>query len=53
MLAIHAYTNALKSARGPMIGQHMKEHGENTARVDGCFKASTEKMSKQVRVSVV
>ena len=43
----------IEEHKGSMIGQHMKEHGENTARVDGCFKASTDKMSKQVRVSVV
>ena len=29
-----------------MIGQHMKEHGENTARVDGCFKVLKNCQSK-------
>ena len=29
-----------------MIGQHMKEHGEDTARVDGCFKVLKKCRSK-------
>ena len=29
-----------------MIGQHMIEHGENTARVDGCFKVLKKCRSK-------
>ena len=41
----------LTEHKGSMIGQRMKEHGEDTARVDGC--QSTKEMSKQIRVSVV
>ena len=29
-----------------MIGQHMIEHGENTARVNGCFQALKKCRSK-------
>ena len=29
-----------------MIGQHMIEHGETTARVDGCFKVLKKCRSK-------
>ena len=29
-----------------MIGQHMKEHREDTARVDGCFKVLKKCQSK-------
>ena len=40
----------IEEHKGSMIGQHMIEHGENESR---WLLQSTEKMSKQVRVSVV
>ena len=36
----------IEEHKGSMIGQHMKEHGEDTARVDGCFKVLKKCRSK-------
>ena len=36
----------IEEHKGSMIGQHMIEHGENTARVDGCFKVLKKCRSK-------
>ena len=36
----------IEEHKGSMIGQHMIEHGENTARVDGCFKVLEKCQSK-------
>ena len=36
----------IEEHKGSMIGQHIKEHGEDTARVDGCFKVLKKCRSK-------
>ena len=36
----------IEEHKGSMIGQHMIEHGENTARVDGCFEVLKKCRSK-------